>query len=477
MKNFIIILFSVAMIFSCSDEDYAELNVDPNNPDSAAPEFLFVSAANSLVDQMESTNVNRNIYRLVSQYWTETTYTDEANYDLNNRDITGNQWTELYRDVLYDLRDARMQLEGNTDSESMNKVACVSILEVYTLQIMVDTFGDIPYTEALLGFDNLTPAYDDDAAIYDAIATKLDAALDMINTADSGFGSSDILYQGDLNAWKMFGNSLKLKLGSRLTEVDPGKADILITEALAGGIFMSNNDNCNLNYLDTPPNTNPLWEDLVQSGRNDFVAANTIIDYMVGLDDPRLPIYFEQNMGPNTYLGGTYGAQSTFGDYTHIGEMLHEPSFRGQLMNYAELQFMLAEAAESSLGGLTPAMAEMYYNQGIEASMEEWGVSSTDIATFMLNPNVAYSTAPGSWKEKIGMQYWLAMYNKGFEGWYVYRKFDAPVMNVAANSMLPVPKRFTYPTSEQTLNGTNYNAAASAIGGDLQQTPVFWDVN
>ncbi len=477
MKNFIIIILSFVLLFSCSDEDYANLNVDPNNPASATPEALFVSSTKSLFDQMESTNVNRNVFRLFSQYWTETTYTDEANYDLNNRNITGNHWSELYRDVLYDLQDARMQLEENTDINSMNKVACITLLEVYAWQVLVDSFGNIPYSEALKGIEDVTPAYDEGEQVYLNLITKVDNAIAMINLADSGFGAADVVYSGDMNQWNTFANSLKLKLGSRLTDVNPAAAGNAISSAIAGGIFASNNDNFNLTYSGTTPNTNPLWVDLVQSGRNDFVAANTIVDYMVGLDDPRLPIYFDQNLGADTYLGGTYGAQSTFQDYTHIGEDMLEPTFRGQLMNYSELQFMLAEAAENGLGGLTPAMAEMYYNEGITACMEEWGVSGADITDYLAQANVAYTTAPGSWKEKIGMQYWLAMYNRGFEGWYVYRKFDAPVLNVAATSLLPVPKRYTYPTSEQTLNGTNYAAAVAAIGEDIQQTPVFWDVN
>ena len=83
----------------------------------------------------------------------------------------------------------------------------------------------------------------------------------------------------------------------------------------------------------------------------------------------------------------------------------------------------------------------------------------------------------GTWRQKIGFQFWLAMYNRGFEGWCVYRKYDAPVLNVAANSGLPVPKRYTYPANEQTLNKVNWLAASGAIGGDTQSTKIFWDIN
>ena len=155
--------------------------------------------------------------------------------------------------------------------------------------------------------------------------------------------------------------------------------------------------------------------------------------------------------------------------------MLHDPTFRGVLLDYSEMQFLLAEAVER--GYTVGGTAEEHYNAGITASMEDWGVDSSSISSYLANPSVAYSTASGTWREKIGFQFWLAMYNRGFEGWCVYRKYDAPVMNVAAESGLPVPTRYTYPLREQTLNGANYTAASSAIGGDELDTPIFWDVN
>ena len=109
--------------------------------------------------------------------------------------------------------------------------------------------------------------------------------------------------------------------------------------------------------------------------------------------------------------------------------------------------------------------------------MEDWGVAGAEITTYLGRPDVDYNTASGTWQEKLGLQYWLAMYNRGFEGWTLWRQLGAPLLNVAADSQNPVPIRYTYPVEEQTLNGTNYTAAATAIGGDTQQTNIFWDVN
>lgn len=469
MKKLLILLTSI-FIFSCdTNEEYEDLNRDPNNPTQVSSASLFTSATKSLFDQMESTNVNTNIFRLFSQYWTETTYIDESNYDLVTRNIPLNHWSEMYRDVLFDLKDAKVL------ATTENQKAMISVLEVYTWQQLVDTFGDIPYTEALIGSADPTPAYDDDAAIYADLLTRINAAIAQFTAANvDDYTGADLIYGGDLNQWKKFANSVKFKLAMRMADANSATASTAVQQAVTAGIFTSNNDNAVLGYLSSTPNTNPLWVDLVQSGRSDFVAANTIVDYMNTLNDPRREFYFDDNIGSG-YVGGPYGDNNSFAAYTHVGEVMHDPTFRGVLMDYAELKFLLAEAVERgySVGGT----AATHYADAITASMEDWGVDSSDIATYLADSSVAYATASGTWKQKIGKQFWLAMYNRGFEGWCVYRKYDAPTMNVAAESGLPVPKRYTYPLNEQTLNVTNYTAASVAIGGDLQQSRVFWDIN
>ncbi|MBF01968.1 MAG: SusD/RagB family nutrient-binding outer membrane lipoprotein [Flavobacterium sp.] len=472
MKKYLILLSSVLVISCASDERYEDLNRDPNNPTQVSADALFTASAKSLFDQMESTNVNTNVYRLFAQYWTETTYIDESNYDLNTRNIPASHFSEMYRDVLYDLKDAK--LKADTD----NKKAMISVLEVYTWQQLVDTFGNIPYSEGLKGSESPTPVYDDAQTIYEDLFGRINEAIGMFSVSGaSGFSSADIIYGGDINQWIKFANSVKLKLAMRVADV-PALSTLAQTNAVAAvtaGVFTSNADNATIAYETSPPNTNPLWVDLVQSGRSDFVIANTIVDYMNTLSDPRRAFYFDDNLGAGTYVGGPYGDNNSFPSYTHIGPMIQEPDFRGVILDYAEVEFLLAEAVER--GYAVGGTAETHYNNGITASMEDWGVASGDITTYLANPAVAYSTATGTWREKIGFQFWLAMYNRGFEGWCIYRKYDAPVMNTAAVSLLPVPKRYTYPLSEQTLNLTNYTAAASAIGGDELATPIFWDVN
>lgn len=478
MKKIIIIVLTIAFVVSCqTDKQYEDLNRDPKNPTQVQAEFLFNAATKSLYDQMTSTNVNVNIYRLLAQYWTETTYTDEANYDFNGRNITQTHWSEMYRDVLLDLKTAKENVDADsglseTQKNAMN--AQIEILAIYTWQQLVDSFGDIPYSQALNAGEFVLPAYDDASTIYLDLIDRLNAAIPNLN--GTGFGDADPIYGGDSTAWTKFANSLLLRIGIRIADA-PGlssDATTAIQTAIAGGVFTSNADNAALNYEAAPPNTNPVWNELVQSGRSDFVSANTVVDFMNNLDDPRRSYYFRENLGAGVFEGGTYGATSSYANTTQVGDIMHEPTTPASLIDYAEVSFYLADAAERSISG-TPADAGGFYNQAITASFDYWG--APDVASYLLNPDVNYATAPGTWREKIGNQFWLAMYNRGFEGWTVWRTYDTPMFNLPADSGLPVPTRYTYPVNEQNLNEANWSAASAAIGGDEQTTKLFWDIN
>lgn len=476
MKKIILTALTIISLISCqTDDKYEDKNRDPKNPTQVSPEFLFNSATKSLFDQMTSTNVNTNIFRMLGQHWTETTYVDEANYDFNTRNIPQNHWSEMYRDVLLDLATAKTNNDADTSiSESTRKTknAQIEIMSVYAWAQMVETFGNIPYSQALNASEYVLPVYDDATTIYGDLLTRLTAAIP--NLIDGGFGSADKMYGGNPTAWKKFGNSLMLRMGLRVADVTAlkVKSDAAIKSAVAGGVFTSNADNACLTYSSATPNTNPVWVDLVQSGRSDFVIANTLVDKMNELNDPRRAFYFDQNKGDNVYIGGPYGDNNAFSSYTHVSERIIDPTNPACLLDFSEVSFYLADAAERSISG-TPASAAGFYNDGIKASFAYWNTPGVD--AYLLNPKVNYATAPGSYKVKIGTQLWLAMYNRGYEAWTAWRTYDFPGFNLPAVSEDPVPTRYTYPVSEQNLNKTNYTAASTAIGGDKQTTKLFWD--
>lgn len=488
MKKIIISSLLLSMVFTACVDENDSYNEDHNALYNASASVLLTNAQKELADQMTTPSVNLNVFRYFSQYWAATQYTTESRYRVSTRKIPDNHWTNLYRNVLANLETAKKKIlleniplnvaEEDWQKQQKNKLAIIEIQEVYTYQILVDTFGDVPYSEAIQGETNVLPKYEDDATIYPKLITRLDAALAELDTDAASFSSGDYIYAGDVMSWKKFGNSLKVKIGINLADVNPSLAQATIESAVTSGVITSNDENANFNYVSSAPNYNPIYSNLVASGRNDFVPARTIVDAMNSLSDPRRAKYFTL-FSDGTYKGGKYGYTNTYSNFSHISNNIKAADAPGLLMEATEVNFYLAEAAER--GYNVGNTAEYYYNNAVKASFAFWGLSTGDVDAYLAQPDVAYATAPGSWKEKIGKQAWIAYFNRGFESWNTWRRLDAPLLTAPANAVSEsegqVPKRLTYPVNEQTVNGDNYQAASDAIGGDKLKIKVFWDVN
>jgi hypothetical protein len=196
------------------------------------------------------------------------------------------------------------------------------------------------------------------------------------------------------------------------------------------------------------------------------------------LNDPRRATWFTQYpAGSGTYTGLTYGitGSSSYSKFSHYVDAIRiNPTFATVLCDYIEVEFLLAEAAERSLGGVTDA--ETHYNNAVLASMKYWGVSDADAAAYIAQPTVAYTKATGNYKQKIGTQKWLGLFDRGVEAWAEWRRLDYPVLNPPPGmTYADIPVRMPYPYNENKMNKDNYTAASAAIGGDEATTKLFWD--
>lgn len=487
--KYTIAALSLFLAIGCTNED-ANFNDNKDRAYDVPAETLFANAQYELVSQLVTPSVNLSPFRYFSQYWAATQYPTESRYNLTQRNIPVNLWNNLYRDVLGNLTTAEKVIDlepkpsalsdAKFAAQQANKKAIIELLKVYTFQVLVDTFGDIPYTEAL-NPTNVLPKYDDDAAIYPDLLIRANAALAVLNasTATESFNSGDVVFDGDLTSWINFGNSLKVKIGINLADVNTGLAQTAIESAVLAGVITDNSQNASMVYATAAPLYNPLHADLVASGRNDNVASSTIVNKLKELEDPRIAVYFNPVINTNTYLGGVNGAANLAQNFSPIGEALRQPSLAGQLFEATEMNFYLAEAA--ARGYTVGKSAADYYSDAIMASFDFWGLSSAAAANYLAKPEVAYATADGDWKKKIGTQAWIALFNRPFESWTSFRRLDQPALIAPANAVAAaqgkVPKRFTYPSSEFTVNKVNLEAARIAIGGDKLQTRIFWDIN
>ncbi len=478
MKKTLFITLSTVLFWSCN-KNLTDKNIDPKNP-LIVPSYTLVSnAQKNMVDLLTTSDVNTNIFRLFAQYWTETTYTDESNYDVTTRNIPVQWWNGFYRDVLKNLEQAKllMQTDVEDPGQQKNEIAIADILQVYAFYYLVTTFGDVPYSEALTS-DITQPKYDDAATIYADLLTRLDADIIALDEAVESFGSADLIYGGDVAKWKLFANSLKLKMGIVIADSDPVTAKTVI-ESAAPNVFTSNADNAVFQYMDAPPNTNPVWADQVQSGRQDFVVTSVFVDTLKMLNDPRISLFFtaDGNISDSTgaYSGGEYGSSNNYAALSKPSATIFEPANPSTILSYSEVEFYLAEAAARgfNVGGTV----EEHYNNAIKASIEEWGGTTTDADAYLAQPSVNYTTAAGDWKQKIGIQAWIAFFSRGHEAWTEWRRLDVPKLTAPESSVVnTVPVRLTYSVTEQNLNKANYDQAAAAIGGDLLTTTLWFDI-
>lgn len=481
MKKILFILLAFLAV-SCSKQKIADLNKDVKHPTVVPGKTLFSNAEKNLSDQIASINVNMNDFKLWAQYFTEVTYEDESNYNIFNRTVPDNAWGVYYRDVLEDLKrsDSLISMEKPIlpadIAAQKNQLTIIDILAVYTWDRMETMWGNIPYTKAL-NVDNVLPAYDDALTIHKDLMSRISKDINALDVANGSFGSADIIYNGNVTNWKAFANGLKVKMAIQVADVSSISALVktAIDEA-APGTFSSASQNAIFNYLSGTPNTNPLYVDLTLSGRLDFIGANTFIDKLLSLGDPRLPFFFDQNLGAGVYKGGAYGHTAGYANFSHINKAISEdPTFGFPLMTYSEIQFYLAEAAAR---GITNDDAATLYDNAITASFKYWGSSAATAATYIAQSDVAYNQA--NWKELIGTQAWISFYLRGYVAWTEWRRLDFPILNLPPAPQTEdqgFPYRFTYPSNEQTLNGANYTKAASAIGGDKLITKLYWDLH
>ena len=492
MKKKILVFVAMALLTACT-KDLTKLNVDPKHPQVVPSYTLFTTAQNLMANNMTSVSENDNITRLIEQQWTEVQYLTESQYNIPGRSIADGVWDEFYTGPLTNFEKAKgfMKTDVTDAGQLKNELAITDICEVYCFYYLVTTFGDVPYSEAFNA--NITfPKYDKAVTIYADLLKRLDADIANLDPSANSFGPADMMYGGDAGAWKKFANTFKLKMGILLADSDPTTAAATISSAVQGGVFTSNADNALYHFASSPPYTNQAWVGLVQGGRRDYVATDTYMALLGSQNsttpgDPRTPYYFAQNKvgkyvgAPNAVTTILYsnfslpsGSELTLGNQTgqqpSIGNLANADT-PGDLLDYSETQFYLAEAVARGL--ITTGSAATYYANGITASVEYWTGSTNGAAALIATHPIGIGQT--AQLRAIAAAQYLALYNRGYDAWTVNRRLDYPVLIPPPNAISAFPVRYTYPNKEQQINAVNYKAAAASIGGDVVTTRLFFD--
>ena len=483
MKNLIIISIVTIVLFSSCAKNISDLNNNPKSPISVPAGSLFINAQKNLSDALNSTGNGSAPFRIFSQSWTENTYVSEARYVLSASNAPQGWWNLLYSSgtssILNSLVATKKALPASVSDPATlrNDLIVTDILEVYAFSLLVNTYGNIPYSQAFQ--DSIPfPKYDDATTVYYDLLNRLDTSIAGLNTATGSFGNYDQFYGGNTTQWKKFAATLKLKLALIIANSDPATASKKVLEAVETGVFQSNTDNALVKYQASPTgNANPVYQALVASGRHDYSPANLIVNTLLGWNDPRLPLLFKTYNG--SYLGAIPGAGNGYVKFSQFSDQWLSPTLPGVVLDYPETEFLLAEAVERgiSVGGT----AATHYTNAVTASIEFWGGAAADAATYLAQPAVAYSTAAGNWQQKIGYQKWIAYANRGWDAWTEIRRLGYPnidVINPPVGANGNLPRRFYYPTNEQSSNAVNWANAVKAVTGgnaDVVTVNLWWN--
>lgn len=477
-KIIILIIIPIFVCITACEDNFQEINTDPNNPIEVSPSLLLTYGIERTMDQVFGPNVGLELGNLVIQHWARISSTEKDRYIYSNSSFSG-MWNSLYQGP---LKDFRTIIELGEEMEHPNYQAVGLILQSYAFSVLTDSFGDIPYSEALKGISEgiKFPQFDPQEQVYEGILQDLAEANSLIDPNGPSI-EGDILLNNDISKWEKFGNSLRLRLLMRIS----GKQDVSaqVQQIIENeNIITSNEDNVILNYLESPPNRNPFAE-LPMGRQQQFVVSKTMVNTLKDFSDPRLQVFAD----PTEYNGADKPEDSVFVGLTNgllpddaaavnalkisdPGEFFRQNTAPGIVLTYSEVLFNQSEAAHK---GMINADAEDLYQEAIQASFDMYEVTVEQ--SYFDQEGVAFSESEAM--EKIGIQKWISLYTQGIEAWSEWRRIGYPELKPAVgndnNDMIPV--RLEYPQSEEISNLENYRTAIQNMGGNSLNEHVWWD--
>ena len=488
------ILFAGLILLMASCGKLSDMNVDPNNPLSTQPDYLF---RYSLKQGISSYNSDVNLKQWGLMTWMMY-FAPRGGVEPGKEYVipTGKDafWEEQYADALCNINEVIIMTKD--DPEKVNLYSAARIWRAWLFHRLTDLWGMIPYTEALQGLSNLnyTPAYDTQETIYLSLLNELSEAESAIDPAKTFFDpSADLLCSGNVNRWKTFANALRLRLATRIKNVLPSVYAQQMQDLSTRACMTSNSESVLFPY--GSGKRNPVWEGIytgqstVQSNPSKF-----IVDLLKNSNDPRLPLFFQKspmsvlpwipayNGIPNLLTTtdpawSNYNLDGNWGDISRLGTWFERDVTPGVVISYAEVCFLKAEAA---LAGYWSGSAQTYYEEGITASIQSydvpgdttWYVSPAEISAYI-------ATVPAVSLEQIITQKYISFaLENGYEAYAEWRrtgfprlkKYDGSYINSSA-----VPRRLLYPNFETTLNSDHYKEAVQTQGPDNEFTRVWWD--
>ncbi|MEX0660196.1 MAG: SusD/RagB family nutrient-binding outer membrane lipoprotein [Balneolaceae bacterium] len=458
MKKLTIFFIALFFLGSCDILEFDDdINTNPNSPSEASGPQLLANSMRYLPGLSSNTSG-----QFMAQYLSETQYVVASLYPEG-----GTSFYTYYQNPLINLETV---LDNST---SDNQLAVAKILKAYFYWHVTDRWGDIPYSEALQGADDFTPAYDTQESIYENLFALLEEGVNQIDESTSL--DSDIMYDGDMAKWRRFGNSVRMLMALRLSERDEDWAADEFNNALTAGVMESNDDNFTYQHLDDQSNENYWYGQVERQSREWWALTETLVDIMSPVDDPRLEVYGDPARSDGEYRGlpiGSDPAAENTEEFSLLGEAIRQPTTPVQLVTYAQVLFAKAEAASRQW---TTESAVDNYNSAIENSILQWTGSTDSVSDFLIQPEVIFD--PLNAIEQISTQRYVHLFLHGYEGWAEWRRTGYP--NLVPSGGNEVPTRQSYTSDESFNNTENYEEAIQRQfgGSNSLYGTVWWDVD
>lgn len=560
MMAFAFMTTGVAMT-SCSDDTLSNINTDKTKVSNLDPNAQLTTALLQTYGDFSLMDTYRNYITGFTQHfaggWNVTNY---AGSNFAEDDISRRIWDRYYEISIKNLVDAIHQSE---DKPNLN--AALRIHRVYLTAVLADIYGDVPASEAGLGYiaGISTPKYDTVEELYNWFFEELTACEALLGTGTDNISGDVTSMGGDVAQWKKYANALRMRYAMRISDVNPQKAQDEFEKAVAAGAISSAADDAYIKYADSPYTyydgandydfrTNALSEILYgQDATSPTFVSSTLFYQLQRTNDPRLYricrhyynikrsqvkpdkeenidltdevlAYFERtqtgeepcnpgaawysdwmsapatselptlqkkaDMDANTYDNSDFRARAM---RPHLNIDFEMPNTPGDLMSYAEVEFLLAEA--KTKGWNVSGDAESHYEAGVRASMQLLNnhyLTSNKISDDEINAFIAHNPLGDNPKETINTQAWILHMMNPSEAWANMRRSDYPAildrtrLGIFTNGFtytdadMTMPNRLRYPELEAQYNSANYKAAIERMGGtDNWHSKLYWDKN
>ena len=524
-KKYMFLLAGVLLTGSACKK-FVDINQDPNNPTTAQLTLLLPSTEISMAGNMYQLNSGTSTI-MQQTMWS----TSISRYQQQGTDYA-NSWDGFYSQTLNDLESI---ISSGTASQQWGYVAIAKFEKAYLYSLMVDMWGDIPYSQAENGASTTSPPLEKGAEIYEKLLTMIDEGIGDANKITATTlvpATSDVFYAGTKGSWIAMANSLKLKMYNQMRLVDPARSAAAIKTLIAGSLISANTTDFTFKFgSGQNPNNRHPWHRVEYQSSKTFYQNQFFMDLLLNNDDPRLRDfiyrqtataglnnstnsngYYGRNPGDGTAAPADLARRADFGIYpagglydnapinsltganlylTNVGATatpktiaVTDGTGAGVLpfITNAMVKFIRAEAA---LTLATGDDARVQFSDGVTASLNSistYAVANNGVAipAASITGTVAkllaqYDAATAAGKLNLVMtQKYIATFGNGMESYNDYRRTGLPVLRDLLSPLSTFPLRLYYSQTELSAN-TSFGANGSALQVAQQVTPVFWD--